>query len=205
MLRTLGSHDQARRHPGEPCRQVDHALPLGQRLGRDRGQHGRHGRRSDDHRRRAVCEGAGARRARSGGLPRGRGPRGPGRFTPPGRARATSSAAARQPLPAGGPAPAARRDRSGTGTPRYRHTNSCLGLYKRGCHAFARSRGIWEEYLNRYGALPHIVRDVAAAFRGGRAPRGRGPRDRRPARRGPERPGRATGSGDDRSPGIRHG
>ena len=69
VLRTLGSHDQARRHPGEPCRQVDHALPLGQRLG----QHGRHGRRSDDHRRRAVCEGTGARRARSGGLPRGRG------------------------------------------------------------------------------------------------------------------------------------
>ena len=30
-------------------------------------------------------------------------------------------------------------------------------------------------------------------------------RDRRPARRGPERPGRAPGSGDDRSPGIRHG
>ena len=37
VLRTLCSHDQARRHPGEPCRQVDHALPLGQRLGRDLG------------------------------------------------------------------------------------------------------------------------------------------------------------------------
>ena len=49
-------------------------------------------------------------------------------------------------------------------------------LDKGGCHAFARSRGIWEEYLNQYGALPHIVRDVAAAFRGGWAPRGRGPR-----------------------------
>ena len=73
VRRTLGSHDQACRHPGEPCRQVDHALPLGQRLGRDLGQHGRHGRRSDDHRRRAVCEGTGVRRARSGGLPRGRG------------------------------------------------------------------------------------------------------------------------------------
>ena len=37
VFRTLGLHDQARRHPGEPCRQVDHALPLGQRLGRDLG------------------------------------------------------------------------------------------------------------------------------------------------------------------------
>ena len=54
--------------------------------------------------------------------------------------------------------------------------NSCIGLYKAGFHAVARSRGIWEEYLNQYGALPHIVRDVAAAFRGGWAPRGRGPR-----------------------------
>ena len=37
-------------------RQVDHALPLGQRLGRDLGQHGRHGRSSDDQRRRAGTD-----------------------------------------------------------------------------------------------------------------------------------------------------
>ena len=51
------------------------------------------------------------------------------------------------------------------------------GLYTGEFHAFARSRGIWEEYLNRYGGLPHVVRDVAAACRGGRAPRGRGLRE----------------------------
>ena len=43
---------------------------------------------------------------------------------------------------------AAGPDRLGTGTPRYRHTHSGLGLDNGGCHAFARSRGIWEEYLN---------------------------------------------------------
>ena len=56
-----------------------------------------------------------------------------------------------------------RRPPPGTGTPRYRHTHSGLGLDNGGFPAVARSRRIWEEYLNRYGARPHVVRDVAGS------------------------------------------